>query len=285
MYCLYGQHCDHCIHQPPRRSTLLSHVATPPPSPPLELKGSKVASRRSYLRWAQSCSQWALTSARPSVRMVTPPWDGPADWETLRQRSGRPICLPNTSHYQLFFYLSEGTLGTDALELSWPLGLRKYEFPPVSFLAQTLCSQGGWGAGPLSGAILAQSDLFPRTNAPRNSPSLANSSEEGSPFLEIGHPMAPASRLVESPCVVPGWDMDVLSGLSPAVVNTITSARAPSTRHANRLKWNLFIDWCSSRREDPRKCPIRVVLSFLQDRLSLYPQICRYRRTERCSRW
>ncbi len=24
----HGQHCDHCIHQPTRRSTLLSHVAT-----------------------------------------------------------------------------------------------------------------------------------------------------------------------------------------------------------------------------------------------------------------
>ncbi len=55
--------------------------------------------------------------------------------------------------------------------------------------------------------------------------------------------------------------------LPPAVVNTITSARAPSTRHADRLKWNLFIDWCSSRRENPHRCPIRVVLSFLQDGL------------------
>ncbi len=28
----YGQHCDHCVHQPPRRSTLPSHVATCLPS-------------------------------------------------------------------------------------------------------------------------------------------------------------------------------------------------------------------------------------------------------------
>ncbi len=31
------------------------------------------------------------------------------------------------------------SLGTDALACSWPRGLRKYAFPPVSLLAQTLC--------------------------------------------------------------------------------------------------------------------------------------------------
>ncbi len=46
---------------------------------------------------------------------------------------------PDTSHCQLFFSLSEGTLGTDALACSWPRGLRKYAFPPVSLLTQTLC--------------------------------------------------------------------------------------------------------------------------------------------------
>ncbi len=30
---------------------------------------------------------------------------------------------------------------------------------------------------------------------------------------------------------------------------------------------NLFVEWCSSHREDPRRCPIRVVLSFLQQGL------------------
>ncbi len=31
----YGQHCNHCVHQPPRWSTLPLHVATRPSSPPL----------------------------------------------------------------------------------------------------------------------------------------------------------------------------------------------------------------------------------------------------------
>ena len=46
---------------------------------------------------------------------------------------------PENAHCQLFFSLTEGSLGTDALAHSWPRGMRKYAFPPVSLLAQLLC--------------------------------------------------------------------------------------------------------------------------------------------------
>ncbi len=58
-----------------------------------------------------------------------------------------------------------------------------------------------------------------------------------------------------------------LSGLPPAVVETIIQARAPSTRQTYAQKWSLFATWCSSQREDPRRSTIGVVLSFLQERL------------------
>ncbi len=96
---------------------------------------------------------------------------------------------PDTSHCQLFFSLSEGTLGTDALAYSLPRGLRKFAFPSVSLLAQTLCKvREDEEQVLLVDALLALSDLVPRTDAPRDSPSLANSSEEGSPFSERGQP-------------------------------------------------------------------------------------------------
>ncbi len=72
----------------------------------------------------------------------------------------------------------------------------------------------------------------------------------------MGHPLAPASRPLETSCLVPGQDVEVLPQEG---VYTITSARTLSTRHAYALKLNLFIEWCSSHRE--------VVLSFLQQRL------------------
>ncbi len=131
----------------------------------------------------------------------------------------------------------------------------------------TVQAQGGRGAGPAGCAPLAHPDLVSRTHFPRDNTSLAHSSEEGPPFSGAQHHMAPASRSMEPPCVAPGRDAADLSGLPPAVVETIIQARAPSTRQTYALKWSLFATWCSSRREDPRRCTIGVVLSFLQERL------------------
>ncbi len=63
--------------------------------------------------------------------------------------------------------------------------------------------------------------------------------------------MEPVSRPLETSCLVPGRDAEVLGDLPLEVVGTITSAGASSTRHANAFKWNLFVEWCSSHREDP----------------------------------
>ncbi len=244
-----GQHCDRCVHQPPGRSTLPSHVATRPPSPPLESEASEVASRGSCPRRAQSCSRRALTSARPSRRMATPPRGTPADLETLRGCSGRPVCLPGHVSLPVVFLPVRGDPRYGCAGMQLASGLTQICVSPSEpSRTDPVQGQGGRGASPLGGALLAQSDLVPRTNAPRDSPSLANSSEEGSTFSERGHPLAPAPRLVEPPRMVLGRDTEVLSGLPPAVVNTITSARALSTRQAYRLKWNLFVNWCSPRR-------------------------------------
>ncbi len=91
------QHCNtatarYINHQGGLRSRRMSQLA--PQSLPLESEASEVASRRSCPRRAQPCSRRALTSARPSGRMATPPRGTPADLETLRGRSGRPVCLP-----------------------------------------------------------------------------------------------------------------------------------------------------------------------------------------------
>ncbi|KAI2663536.1 Serine--tRNA ligase [Labeo rohita] len=44
-----------------------------------------------------------------------------------------------STHCTLWYSLTEAPLGTDALAHSWPRGPRKYAFPPVSLIAQTLC--------------------------------------------------------------------------------------------------------------------------------------------------
>ncbi len=88
---------------------------------------------------AQSCGRCTLTTAHFPRRMATPSRDDPADLESIRGSSGRPVCFPRVLPLPAVFSLTEGTLGTDALARSWPRALCKYAFSPVSLLAQTLC--------------------------------------------------------------------------------------------------------------------------------------------------
>ncbi len=210
----------------------------------------------------------ALTTAHFPRRMATPSRDDPADLESIRRSSGRPVCFSRVLPLPVVFSLTEGTPRHGRTGTQLASGSMQVCIPPSEpARTDTVQSQGGRGAGPAGRAVLAHPDLVSRTHSPRDSPSLAHSSEEGLPFSGARHHLAPASRPVEPPCVAPGWDAADLSGLPQAVVETITQAGAPSTRQAYVLKWSLFANRCSSRREDPRRCTIGVVLSFLQERL------------------
>ncbi len=261
----YGQHCDRCVYQPARRFALPSHVATRPPPPPLESEASEVPSCHPHPRSVQSGSRRAVSSST-SRRVETPSPGGSADLGTVRSCSGRPVCISRNHPLPRVLLPNRGNARHGCTGTQLAPGPAQICVPPSEPTStDTVQDQGGRGAGLVSGSILAQQDLVPGTHAPRDSPSLANSSEEGSAFSETGHPMAPAPGPVETPRMVPGWE--VLADLPQEVAFTITSARAPSTRRAYTLKWNLFVEWCSSHQEDPRRCSIRAVLSFLQQGL------------------
>ncbi len=96
---------------------------------------SEVASRHSHSRLAQPGSrravlpgEWRLHPQR--VQLI---------WRRFGLAQVDLFASLETSHCQLFYSLTEGTLGLDALAHSWPQGLRKYALPPVSLLPQTLC--------------------------------------------------------------------------------------------------------------------------------------------------
>ncbi len=263
----YGQHCDRCVYQPARRFALPSHVATRPPPPPLESEASEVPSCHPHPRSVQSGSRRAVSSST-SRRVETPSPGGSADLGTVRSCSGRPVCISRNHPLPKVLLPNRGNARHGCTGTQLAPGPAQICVPPSEPTStDTVQDQGGRGAGLVSGSILAQQDLVPGTHAPRDSPSLANSSEEGSAFSETGHPMAPVPGPVETPRMVPGWDAEVLADLPQEVALTITSARAPSTRRAYTLKWNLFVEWCCSHQEDPRRCSIRAVLSFLQQGL------------------
>ena len=53
-------------------------------------------------------------------------------------------------------------------------------------------------------------------------------------------------------------------GLSPAVINTIQSARAASTASVYCSKWVAFARWCGEREVAPESCSVETILEFLQ---------------------
>ncbi|KAI2648125.1 ORF V: Enzymatic polyprotein [Labeo rohita] len=158
-------------------------------------------------------------------------------WDRFGQAQVDLFASPESTHCQLWYGLSEAPLGIDALAHSWPKNRLKYVFPP---------------------------NLVLRPGAPGISPSMAHSPEEGPPLSGERHNLAPAPRSLEPPSMVPGRDQEDFRDLSPSVVNTLLQARAPSTRRLYDLKWRIFVNWCSSRGEDPRRCGVESVLSFLQ---------------------
>ncbi len=185
-------------------------------------------------------------------------------WSRFGEAQVDLFASPESSHCQLYFSLTEGPLGTDAHAHSWPRALRKYAFSPVSLLTQTLCKlredeEQVLLVAPHWPTRTWFPELISLTTAPPwRIPLRKDLLSQGLGTIWDPRP---------DPCVAPGRDVADLSGLPPAVVVTIIQARDPSTRQTYTLKLSLFATWCSSRREDPRRCTIGVVLSFLQERM------------------
>ncbi len=176
----YGQHCDRCVYQPARRFTLPSHVATRPPPPPLESEASEVPSCHPHPMSVQPGGRRAVSSCT-SWGVETPSPGGPADLELVRSCSGRPVCISRNHPLPVVLLPYRGNARHGCTGTQLAPGPAQVCIPPSEPTStDTVQDQGGRGAGLVSGSILAQQDLVPRTHAPHDSPSLADSSEEGS---------------------------------------------------------------------------------------------------------
>ncbi len=230
----HGQHCGCLVHQPAGRYMITPHVTARPPSPPLESHAVQVGE-------AQSCGRRTLTTAHVPRRVATPSRDNPADLEPIRGSSG--VCFPRVLPLPVVLFPDRGPPQHRHTGRCTHLasGLTQVCVSPSEpTCTDTVQSQGGRGAGPAGCAPLAHPDSVSRTHFPRDSTSLAHSSEEGPPLSLARHHMAPAFRSMKPPCVAPGWDAVDMCGLPPAVVETIIQARAPSTRQIYALKWSRF---------------------------------------------
>ncbi|KAL0147296.1 hypothetical protein M9458_057398, partial [Cirrhinus mrigala] len=260
-------HCDRSLDQPPRWSSLPSHVTTRPPSAPVESDMAEIATRHSHSRRTQPCSRPAFTAVHPSWKMATPPPGSPADLEPFRRGPDRSVCFTRILPLPAVLLPQRGSPRQGCAGTQLASGAQVRLSPSEPPCTDSVQDQGGRGAGSAGCAILAHPDLVSRPHFPYGSPSLEDPLEERPSFAGDGHNLAPAPRPMEPARLAPGRDASDLSGPSQAVIETITQSRAPSTRQAYALRWGLFVDWCSSRGEDPQRCPIAVVLFFLQEKL------------------
>ncbi len=157
----YGQHGDCCIYQLARWFMLLPHVATHLPPPPLESEASGVS----------SCHPRVFNQSRVAL---------PGEWRLHPQAvqliwclSGRSFCISVNRPLPMIQLPIRGNTQHGCTGTQLALGPAQICVSPGEPAStDTVQDQGGRGAGPVSGSILAQQDLVPGTHAPRDSPSL-----------------------------------------------------------------------------------------------------------------
>ncbi len=127
--------------------------------------------------------------------------------------------------------------------------------------------QGGASVSDTHSPELAEPALVSRPDRAVDSTSLADSGQEGHaiPGGRIG--VAPEPGTMEPSCVAASGLSEELNALQSRVIDTLTEARAPSTRRLYALKWGVFVKWCHQAHIDPVTCTVSDVLSFLQYRL------------------
>ncbi len=175
----HGQHCGGLVYQPAGGYTITPHVTARPPSPPLESQAVQVTACCSHPGAAQSCGQRALTTAHVPRRVATPYRDDPADLESIRGSSGRPVCLPRVLPMPAVLLPDRGPPRHRRTGTQLASGLTQVcVCPSEPTRTDTVQAQGGRGAGPAGCAPLAHPELVSQTHFPRDSTSLAHSSAD-----------------------------------------------------------------------------------------------------------
>ncbi|KAI2651221.1 hypothetical protein H4Q32_019259 [Labeo rohita] len=173
------------------------------------------------------------------------------EWKLQPLRLRRHLSLPNV--------LFEG---------QGQIGPRLTQPPPLCFSPDVLDPSSTQASqetqAPSGGPSLEKPALVLGAVPAAHCSPLIHSPETRPPLSGERDNMAPPAQAVGPAPLVSGLESMNLSG---SVLNTISQARAPSTRRLYALKWSVFSAWCSTRGKDPASCDISVILSFLQELL------------------
>lgn len=137
--------------------------------------------------------------------------------------------------------------------------------PDHSDPAGNQTSQGTQAQSASGGPALEKITLGFGAISAANDSTVAHSPEAGPPLSGEQNDLAPPARAVGSTPLGSRWES---ADLPESVLNTISQARAPSTRRLYAIKWSIFSAWCATHGEDPTMCDIPVILSYLQELLN-----------------
>ncbi len=218
----------------------------------------------STFRGAQSCGRCALMTAQHS----------PENGDSIPRRSGWPGVDLEKPRWTCFASLPACIIPWPRpprhghAAHSWPRALRKYAFPRWACSPRHSARSEGRGTGPVVAPPTGPPGPVSGTHAPRGQPlpckSLWGRTSFSQGLATMWHPLPDL------------WNLHVwlLDGTRQTWMACHKLWWTPSLRlelprwgKHMPLKWSLFANWCSSRREDPRRCTIGVMLSFLQERL------------------
>ncbi len=180
-------------------------------------------------------------------------------WKTFGKAEVDLFASKDNSHCPTYY-----SKDRDALAHDWP------QPPPLCIPPDCPAStgrqacQGTGSQGAIGGPLVEEPTLVVRADSATDSSPLARAPETGSPLSGERNNMAPPTRAVGSLHLAAQREP---TGLPERVLNTISEARAPSTRRLYALKWSVFSAWCLNRGENPSTSELAVVLSFLQELL------------------
>lgn len=126
-------------------------------------------------------------------------------------------------------------------------------------------SQIGADLANISSPALGEPGVVRGSNSADARLPMGNPSEQRFAFPSERISSAPVPAEVEVVGLAPEREYLLNAGLSSAVVSTIQSARAVSTRSLYSLKWRAFQRWCAQKGEAPSHCEVGVILEFLQE--------------------
>ncbi|KAI2653970.1 Non-reducing polyketide synthase PKS8-1 [Labeo rohita] len=222
-----------------------------------------------HSRAVECGSRFTVQTDTTDGGMETPPGGSETDLDQILRSGGGPLRLPaDCAMSPLLLSESPSSVGSGCD------GALMAQYAPVC-VSPSLSAPGSSSQGsptrvlPLadSAALAEQSMVLGDNISPRRL-AVGDSGEEGPSVSGGGNDIPSQARSVESSRLAPEGNQLRDTGLSPAVIETILSARAPSTRKNYAAKWGVFERWCVKHNVDPVNCQIASVLDFMQEKLS-----------------